>query len=237
MMRAIFRFAVSLLLLPLCAAVFLATLEVFRQASGTDALFSPPAYAFAAGYVAWVLTWFCFKAPVRAYVLGHELTHALWGLLFGARVGRMRVSENGGSVMLSKSNVWISLAPYFFPFYTLLATGIYLLAAQFVDTPLLRLVFLFLVAYTLGFHMTFTFVTLRVRQPDIMEHGRLFSWVVIWLLNILEAGFWITILTPVRLDLYLEELCQCTVASYTLAWHFFQTACNTARPWMMRFFD
>ena len=42
----------------------------------------------------------------------------MWGLLFGARPSDVRVSASGGSVRLSKSNLLITLAPYFFPFYT-----------------------------------------------------------------------------------------------------------------------
>jgi len=212
------RFCASLLLLPLCAAAPLAVADVLRAAPAGGEILTPPVIAFAAGFFAWVAAWFCFKAPAKAYVLGHELTHALWGLLFGARVGRMKVSAKGGSVMLSKTNAWISLAPYFFPFYTMVVAGAYALASCFVEPGRGRLVFLFLVAYTWGFHITFTFGALRARQPDVMENGRVFSWVVIWLANVLGAGLWIALMTPAGLPMYWEGLCGRTLSAYAGTW-------------------
>jgi len=225
------RFCASLLLFPLCAAVLLATLDVLHAASATEHLFSPPVYAFAGGYLAWALVYFCFRTPMKTYVFGHEMTHALWGLLFGARVGRVKVTDKGGSVTLSKSNLLISLAPYFFPFYTMLVVGVYLLAACFADMARFRLVFLFLVAFTWGFHITFTFISLRVRQPDVMEHGRLFSWMIIWLVNIAQVGLWMVAVTPVAFSFYWAQLCGRSVAAYAAVW----LSCATAVAWARRF--
>ncbi len=230
-----FRFFLSLLLLPLCAAVFCATTDVLRAASATDDLFSAPVFAFAGGYLAWLLVYFCFKAPMKTYVFGHEMTHALWGLLFGARVGRLRVTEKGGSVMLSKSNLLISLAPYFFPFYTMLVVAVYLLGECFWNMTRLWPVFLFLVAFTWSFHVTFTIISLRVRQPDIMEHGRLFSWVIIWLVNIAEVGLWIVAATPVKLSLYWANLCGHTETLYTGVWRIAVAGCVMLSTWIRQF--
>ena len=212
-----FRFIASLLLLPLCAAVFLAAADVLRVASEVEEIFSPPMLAFGGGFIAWAAT-YCRVVPMKIYVFGHEVTHALWGLLFGARVGRMKVSDKGGSVMLSKTNLWISLAPYFFPFYTMVVVGVYALASCFWELGWGRLVFLFLTAYTWGFHFTFTIVSLRTRQPDVMEHGRAFSWVVIWLVNVLGAGVWIAAMTPAGFPLYWAQLCARGVSAYVWTW-------------------
>jgi len=212
------RFIASLLLLPLCAAVFLAAADVLRVASEVEEIFSAPVIAFGGGFFAWVATYFCLSVPMKIYVFGHEVTHALWGLLFGARVGRMKVSDKGGSVMLSKTNLWISLAPYFFPFYTMVAVGVYALASCFWELGWGRLVFLFLTAYTWGFHFTFTIVSLRTRQPDVMEHGRAFSWAVIWLVNVLGLGVWIAAMTPAGFPCYGEKLRERTVAAYVVTW-------------------
>ena len=56
--------------------------------------------------------------PYKIYVLGHELTHAIWAILMGKKVSKIKISKKGGYVEISKSNFWISLSPYFFPFYT-----------------------------------------------------------------------------------------------------------------------
>ncbi len=57
----------------------------------------------------------------------------VWGLIFGARVGRLDIQPTGGSVHLTKTNTLITLAPYFFPFYTMLLVAIRLLLGLFLD--------------------------------------------------------------------------------------------------------
>jgi hypothetical protein len=81
--------------------------------------------------------WFFLPHPVKTYVVAHELTHALWGLLCGARVSHLRVSEGGGSVRLSKSNIVITLAPYFFPLYTILVILLRFAVGYFVHPSLI----------------------------------------------------------------------------------------------------
>ena len=59
------------------------------------------------------------------YVLGHELTHALWTWLFGGKVKKMKVSSSGGHVVISKTNFFIALAPYFFPLYAVIVVAVF----------------------------------------------------------------------------------------------------------------
>jgi hypothetical protein len=121
---------------------------------------------------------------VKTYVLGHELTHALWGLLFGAVPSKLRVSPAGGSVNLTKSNMLITLAPYFFPFYTFLVIVVALVTSAFIrPLPWLPL-WMFAVGFTWAFHALFTLETLAQRQPDVKLYGRIFSWVFIFLANV-----------------------------------------------------
>jgi hypothetical protein len=61
------------------------------------------------------------------------------------------------------------------------------------------LLWLFLVGFTWGFHFTFTVHTLTVRQPDIVENGRVFALTLIYLLNILGIGLWVVCTTPATL--------------------------------------
>ena len=67
------------------------------------------------------------------YVFGHELTHAIWTWLMGGKVSQFRVSRVGGYVVTDTNNFWISLAPYFFPIYSILALLLYGGIGVFVD--------------------------------------------------------------------------------------------------------
>src|SRR5436190_23144549 len=82
----------------------------------------------AAGYACVLLVYAFLPKPMRTYVLGHELTHALWALMMGARVSGLKVRKTGGQVKTSKTNWLITLAPYFFPFYAVLFVGLFFLA-------------------------------------------------------------------------------------------------------------
>lgn len=143
---------------------------------------------------------------MRTYVLGHELTHAFWALLMGARVSRLRVSARGGSVTVSKSNWIITLAPYFFPFYTMLVLFLVFVLGIFIDLHPYQPLTLALIGLTYAFHITFTLSILAIRQPDIQEHGRLFSYTTIILLNILGLGCWVVAVARPALQDYAQLL-------------------------------
>lgn len=209
---------VGILMLPLCGAVtwtLLHLVQAIRPES--DALLPPPALALLGGILLWQLLFLTLPKPVRVYVLGHELTHALWGMLMGARVLDLRVSKNSGSVTLSRSNLWITLAPYFFPFYTFLVLVAYYALAIFFDVERWYLVWLGLVGITWGFHLSFTVTTLMQKQSDIREYGFVFSYVIIYLMNVLGICLWVILVSPVTLEQGVTFLSEDTVRACTLA--------------------
>jgi len=191
------RFLLGLLLLPACYAA-LRTLGILIQAADPPSswLLSPAGVLMAGGFTLWVFLYIVLPRPVRAYVLAHELSHALWGLLHGRRVSQLKVSEKGGSVRIQRPNTLITLAPYFFPFYTLIVVLLYGLGSLFTDLAPWRPVWLAAVGFTWGFHVTFTVSALLEHQSDIQSVGRLFSYVLIFLLNALGLALWLVAIGP-----------------------------------------
>ena len=182
----------GILLLPFCVAItrtLVSMLQLIQPLSYSSLPLST--WGLVVGFTLWVFLFFCLPRPTRSYVLAHELTHALWGWVMGARVKRMRISRNGGSVTLSKSNFLIALAPYFFPLYTVLVIAGYYILSLFVDLRTYEPFWLGLVGLTWGFHLTFTVETLLQHQPDIRETGRLFSYALIYFMNVFGIGLWI----------------------------------------------
>ncbi|MDH3346071.1 MAG: hypothetical protein OEL75_02690, partial [Kiritimatiellaceae bacterium] len=159
---------IGIFLLPLCWAVSRA---VFLLLTMTLARVSSD-WALAAGFLVAVLGFFLLPQAFRTYVLGHEMTHAIAGLLMGAKIGKMKVGRDGGHVELSKNNFMISLAPYFFPFYTGLVIGLWVVAGFFCDVSSFEMWWLGLVGLTWGFHVTFTIYMLSQHQPDVQVNGR-----------------------------------------------------------------
>ena len=178
------RMLLGVALLPMCWGVVRAFYDSVLAAAGDSGGVTAESIALVGGMVAFVLCWMAVPHPVKTYVLGHELTHALWGLVFGAVPSKLRVSAAGGSVNLTKSNMLITLAPYFFPFYTFLVIVVALVTSAFIrPLPWLPL-WMFTVGFTWAFHALFTLETLAQRQPDVKLYGRIFSWVFIFLANV-----------------------------------------------------
>ncbi len=211
--RAI-RFTVALMLLPLCVAVTRATTDMVLCSSAAASPIAPPALALAGGGVLWLAVFIFMTPPMRTYILAHELTHALWGLVFGARVSDLKVKPGGGSVKLTKINTLITLAPYFFPFYTMLLVVIRLALGLFIDPAPYQLLWLFLIGLSWSFHLTFTLNSLLIHQPDIVTCGRLFSYVLIYLLNVTGVGLWIVCTSPATPVAYADALTARTRSAY-----------------------
>jgi len=188
------KFVIGVLLVPVCVVLTRTVWQLLVAAHPSALALPPGALAGIGGFLAWIAIFFLLPRPVRSYVLAHELTHALWGMALGARVSRIRVGREAGSVELSKSNFMVALAPYFFPFYTVLTVAACGLAGLFADMDPWRLWWLAGVGLTWGFHFTFTITALTQRQTDVKAHGRLFSYTVIYALNLLGIGIWIVVL-------------------------------------------
>jgi len=181
----------GLFLLPFCFAqskVFADLLVAIRPDHVHQ--LPPGAIAFIVGFGLWAVMFLALPRPVRTYVLGHELTHALWALGMGGRVGKLKVSSRGGSVMLSKTNILITLAPYFFPLYTVAVILLHGILSLFIDPSVYEVFWLALVGLTWSFHVTFTISMLSRRQTDIQPYGRLLGYSFIYLLNLAGACLW-----------------------------------------------
>ena len=154
-----------------------------------------PLLALLAGFLLWQMIFIFLPRPVRTYVFAHELTHALWGWFMGARVSKFRVAKDKGSVTLSKTNFLITLAPYFFPLYTVLLVITYYVLLIFWEVEKYHSVWLGLIGFTWGFHLSFTVITLMQHQSDIHSCGYLFSYTFIYLMNVLGICLWVVLVS------------------------------------------
>ncbi len=189
------RLLIGVLLLPFSYGITKACFQLFRIINKDQmSLIPPEGIGFVLGFFLFLGIWFFLPLPLRLYILGHELTHALWGIVFGARVSKIKVNATNGYVKLSKSNLVITLAPYFFPFYTIIIVIIALITQIFIRPLPCPPAWMFAIGFSWCFHVCFTIKSLTVRQPDILEYGRLFSWNFIWIVNVLGVITW-TILT------------------------------------------
>ncbi len=172
---------------------------------------------FSLGSVLWVLWFFGsmwawgMPRPLRGYVFGHELTHAIWVWMMGGVVSEFQVRRDGGHILTDKNNFWISLSPYFYPIYSLALIAVYGLASLFYDlgdsqivffrlTPWLAVTPLQILFAVLGitwsFHLSFTCWMIPKGQSDLSRHGTFFSLVFIYTMNLLLLAFFLIVAAP-----------------------------------------
>lgn len=201
------KLIVGVLLLPFCHAATRTFLFLLWSVKpGSPAVISMPVWGFLFGFGLWIFLFIIMPHPVRTYVFGHEMTHAFWGLVMGARISGMKVGDSGGSVHLTKSNFLIALAPYYFPFYSIIVLLVYLILLAFTDLGTYKPFWMGLLGLTWAFHLTFTWRMLREHQSDVTSQGRVFSYATIYLVNMLEICLLVVAFASPDLRLFLVKL-------------------------------
>lgn len=145
-------------------------------------------WLYALGGVVYIAVERLIKKPMWLYVVGHELTHAISGILSGAQVHSFKATAKGGEVRLSKSNVFIALSPYIVPLYAVVLIGLYALARIFYPRPEITWGFQILLGAALAFHLSLTFAAFHSHQSDLKVVGFFLSAVLIALGNSLILG-------------------------------------------------
>lgn len=190
-MKKIFHIALAVLFLPVCFAAGL----VLYEELGSVNLLSRDQLHFFYGCIIYLIFHAVVFKPNKIYIFGHEMMHAIAAILSGGRVGSFKVSKTGGHITTSKSNIFISLAPYVFPFYTILVAIIYFVLIKIAGPfSVFSKPFLLLIGITLTFHIVLTIDFLKIRQTDLLGTGYLFSIELIYFTNILVIGFIFSIL-------------------------------------------
>lgn len=183
-------------LLKWVAGILLAWIGISAACVLVEALVRVPwgatrSLVFLGCFTLYFLIHFLFYKPVLSHVMAHELTHALAALLMGGKVTSIHASTTGGTTVVNRSHVFISLAPYVFPFYTTIALGLYAIAA-----PPLKVYFVGLTGFTYAFHLALTAFSLSHHQPDLKEGGKAFSLIFIFSGNMIVAMFLTAIVWP-----------------------------------------
>ena len=152
------------------------------------------------GIATYILFQVIFFKPMSTYVFGHELTHALAGLLSGAQIKKFKVSGNKGSVTLTKDNIFITLAPYFIPIYPIIIILIYFALAWFMDITKIYSWFLFFSGISLAFYYALTFYAIKVGQEDMRIYGKFFSFIFVCFINIIMVVLVLALIFPNNIE-------------------------------------
>jgi hypothetical protein len=190
MIKRSIKIALGILMLPVS---FSFALNLFKQISNISSIGNVEYYFFY-GIGAYVVLHIVFFKPTYIYVLGHESLHVLATWVCGGKVTSFKVSSSGGSVETTKSNFFVALAPYLFPFYTIVMSIIFGVLSFFVDVSAFISLFIFLLGTTLTFHLIMTIEMIKKKQQDIAETGYIFSINLIFICNLIIFGFILSLL-------------------------------------------
>lgn len=161
---------------------------------------TPEFWFFAMGVALWSVIFFGLPRTIWLYVFGHELTHALCVFCSWGRVRGFHVSKEGGYILSNKINSFISLAPYFFPIYSIIFIIAYWCSVFFwpsiAEHPYATHALFGGIGFTWAFHVSFTFWMLLKEQGDIAYSGRLFSWLAIYIVNLSILAGLLIIVSP-----------------------------------------
>ncbi|MFH1847367.1 MAG: hypothetical protein ABH869_07435 [Candidatus Omnitrophota bacterium] len=182
MIEKIFRNLLSILLIP----IVIGTAKAFYIFVSDVDISSGMFHLFERGVLTYLLVHVMVFKPIYLYVLGHEFVHVLATWMCGGQVLSFNVTPTGGNVVTSKTNFFIELSPYFVPIYTLVLGPVFLALRAFgTDISVIFSGFVFFIGVTLAFHFVMTYEALKMQQSDILKSGMLFSFILIFLGNLL----------------------------------------------------
>ncbi len=186
------------LLLPVCWVASKTFFEEFSRVGLEHDFWATDEFQFfVGGAVAWLVAFFVVPRPLVIYVFGHELTHALWVWAQGGEVSAFKVGREGGYIIADRRDFLVSLAPYFFPIYSLAVIGIYAAAGWYYPEVWHYRRWLFAaLGVTWGFHLSFTCWMIPKQQTDLLLHGTFFSLVVIYLANLVVLTVGLVVACP-----------------------------------------
>jgi len=209
------------LFVPFSAALLRTLYAAERElGAGTALGMSPASLMFVAGMAFATLFCVAYRNSIRLYIIAHEITHALFGWISGAKVSGVTFAKFGGRAKISKSNMMILLSPYFVPFYAFLLVMIYSPVSLFIPMPgtVPGRAYVFFIGLAWGHHFWWTVGVLWQLQPDLREYGRFFSVNLVLFANLLALNFLFSLFSPVRTLRLLEIAGRETDAVFVWIW-------------------
>ena len=232
MLVRIIRTIFGIMLLPLAFAAG----KAFFTSISSISIYSDSLRLLERGALAYLVFHVFIWRPAYLYVWGHEMVHVLATWICGGKVQDFNVAAEGGGVITSKTNFFIELSPYFIPIYTLLAGAVYVIFRMLaVDAPHAPEIFLFVIGMTLAFHFVMTSEILRLQQPDILKSGYTFSFVFIFIGNIIIVMALFSPIFGVSFADFAKDMYVSSVDSYQVAWEKCLNAAAAARVWYNSF--
>jgi hypothetical protein len=142
--------------------------------------------AIGIGILSFTILWsfFLYKRGHFWSTLEHELTHALFAVLFFKKIHSISASRRkGGMISIESGNAVIALAPYIFPLTpSIVLIFLFILPAEF------QFYIFFLLGFAYQFHLMNLVQEFHLGQSDLQKSGIVFSVIIILFANLVYFG-------------------------------------------------
>jgi len=186
----ILRLFISILLIPICVIV---TLSFYNGIFSIKDVSKTGVYFILGALLYSVIHLLLFRLDFL-YVFGHECMHAFATFCSGGKASNMKVSGKEGSVKTTTPNFFVILAPYLLPVYTILVAIVYFILSFSINVTAYSGIFIFLIGFTLMFHLAYTAESMRDKQSDLVKAGYLSSISFIYIVNLIIVFLIISLL-------------------------------------------
>lgn len=176
----ILRFIISILLMPVC---LIATISFYEGIFSIQDVSKSGLYFILGSLMYSIMHLLLFRLDFL-YVFGHESMHAFATVCSGGKASKIKVSSKEGSVKTTTPNFFVMLAPYMIPVYTVIIAIAYFILSFFIDITKYSGVFIFLIGFTLMFHLAYTAESIRQKQSDLIKTGYFSSISFIYIVNL-----------------------------------------------------
>lgn len=176
----ILRFIISILLIPGCVIV---TISFYNGVFAIKDVSESGLYLILGALLYSMMHLLLFRLDFL-YVFGHEAMHALATFCSGGKASNMKVSSKEGSVKTTTPNFFVILAPYIIPVYAVIIAIGYFILSFFIDIAKYSGIFIFLIGFTLMFHLAYTAESMREKQSDLIKAGYFSSIAFIYIVNL-----------------------------------------------------
>lgn len=188
-----------LLSLPLFAiSIFLThAFGKLTYSSGESSLYIALLSGFGLGLVLFVFV----GQFTRFYVFGHELAHWIFAKMFLRETRNFSVGKDGGAVHVQNPNIWITLAPYFYPTFCIMWVPFWFVFKYFERDFVWSVdIFFGVLALTWSYHFVLTLYALKFEQSDIKKYGRPLSFALILFINLFIIFIFLSLFTNNALE-------------------------------------
>lgn len=199
----------TFLLLPLALITAMSLCDQLAHASGSlNILFSIPIWYALMGAAVWVVLG-CSRlftsSLLYLYVLGHELTHALAVICSRGSVHNFKADLDGGYITTDKSNLFISLSPYFLPLWAILWGLVWGIVYIFWPTVTSQALLYAGLGFWWCFHLFWTAWIIPKDQPDLADNGTFFSLILVYFANLILFLILLRLFKAVSISQFLTD--------------------------------